>query len=75
MFKTIEDLQKFIIWAKSQKVKSLKIDNIEFELSELSFLPDDQAINLKEAIGDTIADTEPLDTKEEEDLLFWSAQK
>lgn len=76
MFKSLQEVKKFVTWAKEQKIKSFKINDIEFEISELSFLPEtEQANTLKEAIGDTLTDTEQLDPKEEEELLFWSTQK
>lgn len=78
MFDNSEDLKEFIIWARNNKLKHFKNKDIEFELSELSFIEEansKQQDALKEAIGDTLVDTETSDPKEEEDLLFWSADK
>lgn len=77
MFKNLQEVKDFINWAKENKVKSFKINDIAFELSELSFLPDSNQANidLKEAIGDTLTDTEKVDNVEEDELLFWSVQK
>jgi len=38
MLDNLEDVKLFIQWCKSNKVKSFKIDNMQFELSELSFI-------------------------------------
>ena len=38
MLNNIEDIKLFIEWCKDKKVKAFKSENIEFELSELSFL-------------------------------------
>jgi hypothetical protein len=75
MFNNIEDIKKFITWAKENKLKSFKIKDIEVEISELSFIEEEKQDELKEALGDTLVDTETTDPKELEELLFWSAQK
>ena len=38
MLNNIEDIKLFIEWCKNNKVRAFKSDNIEFELSELSFI-------------------------------------
>ena len=38
MLENIEDIKLFIEWCKENKVKSFKFNNIQFELSELSFV-------------------------------------
>lgn len=77
MFKSVKELQEFIIWAKSQKLKSFKNNEIEFELSELGLLPESELEAPKTYgtpnIGD-LPDSEKLDPQEEEDLLMWSAE-
>ena len=49
MLNNIEDIKLFIEWCKEKKVKSFKSDNIQFELSELSFIDntEDYADKLK----------------------------
>ena len=78
MFDNANEIKEFIIWAREHKLKHFKIKDIEFELSELSFVEEVTAKQdeiLKEAIGDTLADTEQINPKEEDDLLFWSSDK
>lgn len=79
MFKDAKELKSFILWAKTQKIKSFKIKDIEVELSELNFLPsvDDEPIReLSNITSDTLLDTEDEKTSEQEDdeLLYWSTQ-
>lgn len=81
MFKTVDELKKFILWAKSNKIKKLRIKDIEVEISELDFLPDTNLTdpsNFKEVTDfekKTMIDTEKLSPDEEEELMFWSTNK
>ena len=82
MIKNISELQELIIWAKSQKLKSLSIGEIKFEFSDLAAL---------ESLPDLAAqDSKPYDlsvppssprlpdgntqANEEEELLFYSTR-
>jgi hypothetical protein len=40
MFKSLEELQQFIIWARHQKVKSFKVGSDEVILSDYAFVED-----------------------------------
>lgn len=79
MLKSVEDIKKFIQWCRDNKVKSFKTKEVEFELSELSFVPqlDESELTEKsvQAAEETLADTakQELD-QEDEDLLFWSTK-
>ena len=79
MLKDLNEIKKFIEWCKKNKVKTFKNGNIEFELSELSFVPqlDDSQMDKKitEAYDETLVDTakQELD-KEDEQMLYWSTQ-
>lgn len=74
MLKNIDEIKKFIEWCKENKVKNFKSDNIEFELSELSFIETQEykEINLED--GKQFSDLSNLDKNETEDLLFWSSK-
>lgn len=74
MFKTSEELKAFIIWAKSQGLKKAKVGDIEFELSELSYV--NEMTDKKEELDSSklLVDTENLDQKEQDELLFWSSR-
>ena len=76
MFKDLSEVKEFILWAKENKVSELKVENIEFKLSPLSFVDEkQQATELKEAIGDTLVDTQEISQKELEELMYWSVNK
>lgn len=82
MFKNVKDLKEFILWAKKQKIKSFQADEIQFELSEIAFAEDlySSTSSKQKEVTDfeqkTWVDSEESsDPKEEEDLLFWSANK
>ena len=40
MLKNVEELKELIVWMKSQKVASIKIDSIEVQLSQYAFIED-----------------------------------
>lgn len=81
MFTNIEDLKKFIIWAKTQKLHSVEVEGVKFEISPYAFI---------DSIGEVpTPQTEPIETptdeellimnenfqnKEDEDLLYHSSQ-
>lgn len=80
MVNTISELKELIIWAKEQSLQSLKIGDVEFKFSEAVAA---QAIIEKygaspqienKASSDTLVDTEAVDAKEEEELLFYSSR-
>jgi len=75
MFKTAEDLKAFIDWARERRIKSVKVGTIQVEFSELAFVPDETYQDLTNGGPSTLADTEPVDTDEENELLFASATR
>ena len=74
MLENIEDIKLFIEWCKEKKVKSFKSDNIQFELSELSFIDntEDYADKLQTSVQESKFEQEQQD-KEDEEMLFWSS--
>ena len=70
----MEDIKLFIEWCKENKVKSFKSDNVQFELSELSFIEnvEDYADKV-----DTQLDKSKFERNqqksEDEEMLFWSS--
>jgi hypothetical protein len=70
----IEDIKLFIEWCKEHKVKSFKSDNIQFELSELSFLDNTEgyADKLQSALDESKFEKEQQ-TQEDDEMLFWSS--
>jgi len=76
MFKTVQELQDFILWAKAEKVKRLKIGDVEVEISDYALVEDLMTIQ-----SQTKSSTEPQkntdpnkNQTEEDDLLMWSAR-
>ena len=73
-------LKNFILWCQKNKVKHFKNNDIEFELSEIAFLPGSEQYkeislkdykNIKDSQIDL--DQESMTKEEEDELLFWSA--
>lgn len=74
MLDTPAKLKRFITWCQENKVKSFKNKELEFELSELAFLPKTEGIkeiNLNDE--KVFADTESMTEEEKNELLFWSS--
>lgn len=79
MITNIDQLKKFILWCKDNKIKNMEVGGIKFEISELDFLPEEPAPlnmenhNLGEYNTETLVDTldKNLDPTNDPDL-FWS---
>lgn len=78
MFKTVKDLQDFIIWAKQEKIAVLKVDNVEIHMSPYAFidgLSSQTPVKTETAKQDVELELDPPLSKEEEDeILFHSAR-
>lgn len=75
MLKNLEDVKLFIEWCKEHKVKSFRIEGVEFELSELAFvenLQDYAEQKIQTAVDESKFEKDQQD-QEDEDLLFWSS--
>lgn len=78
MFKNTDEIKKFILWCKEHKVKCFKLGDLEVELSEISFIPDEELMAPKPPAftnSATLTDTEEVSEKEEEELLYWSTNR
>jgi len=75
MLNNVEDVKLFIEWCKEHKVKSFKIKDLQFELSELSFIEtsEDNADKLVNSLAQSNFEAEQA-KKEDDELLFWSSQ-
>lgn len=78
----MEELKSFILWAKSQRLKSASVDGISFDFSELAFvesLPDEAAAPLPQAdlakppVSPKLPDGN-AQPSEDDELLFWSTR-
>ena len=76
MLNNVEDTKLFIEWCKEHKVKSFKFKDLQFELSELGFLEqeEDYADKLQSELGESNFEAQQA-KKEDDDLLFWSSQR
>lgn len=78
MIKTISELKEFMVWAKSQKIKSVTMADISFEFSELSHidaLPDiSSAKDLAVPPSSTKLPDGNAQLSEDEQDLFWSTR-
>lgn len=75
MLDNVEDIKLFIEWCKEHKVKSFKIKDLQFELSELSFIEasEDYTDKLGSSLSQSNFEAEQA-KKEDDELLFWSSQ-
>ena len=82
MIKNISELQELIIWAKSQKLKSLSVGEIKFEFSDLAALESLPDLTAQESKPKdlSVQPSSPrlpngnAEVNEEEELLFWSTR-
>ncbi|HAT67416.1 MAG TPA: hypothetical protein DCS66_22945 [Flavobacteriaceae bacterium] len=74
MLKNMEDIKLFIEWCKENKVKSFKSDNVQFELSELSFIEnvEDYADKVDTQLDESKFERNQQKSEDEE-MLFWSS--
>ncbi len=77
MFKNIDELKEFLLWAKSERISEVKIDEIHVVFSGLALMdtlpPNSPAsLTLAEAINAASKTPEQL-AKEEDELLYASA--
>ena len=75
MFKSVDEVKNFVLWCKENKLKSFKINDIQFEISELSFLPEENMTEQKPAdMSQTLGDDLNLSDEEFDDILFHSTR-
>lgn len=76
MFKNKQELQDFILWAKAQKIRRMKVGDIEVEISDYAFIEDlTTPISQVPTPSEPQSEDEILRLKnEEEALLLYSAQ-
>lgn len=79
MVKDINELKNLILWAKEQKVKSIKIADIHFELSDLALIEDltsveDAILNedKKTVVQKDLIESNQSSKEEDSEDLFWS---
>lgn len=76
MIKDLSDLKALISWAKKERVKSLELDGVKFELSDLAFIGDfneaDASDKLETAVDESKFENEQQNSQDEDDL-YWSS--
>jgi len=74
MLENLVDVKLFIEWCKNHKVKSFKIEGVQFELSELAFVENIQDYAEKlQTVADESNFEEEQQKKEDDELMFWSS--
>ena len=74
MLNNLEDVKLFIEWCKEHKVKSFKIEGVQFELSELAFVNDIESyVDKLQNTADESKFEKDQREQEDEELLFWSS--
>tara|TARA_R110002020_G_C15907784_1_gene741638 strand:- start:111 stop:341 length:231 start_codon:yes stop_codon:yes gene_type:complete len=74
MLNNLEDVKLFIEWCKEHKVKSFKIEGVQFELSELAFVNDIESyVDKLQSPTDESKFEKDQQEQEDEELLFWSS--
>jgi len=70
MFKTIEDLKAFVLWAKKEQVASFKAGDIEVVISPYALI--EPQSNLQAPA--TGAEAQELKPESEDEALYWSTR-
>jgi O-succinylbenzoate synthase len=73
MFSNIDQIKEFLEWAKSQGIQAVKVADIEVSFSPLAFLPQEDLKEITNAGSATLAETDPNQAAEDEELLFHSS--
>ncbi len=76
MLKNIEDIKLFIEWCREHKVRSFKFEDIQFELSELSFIESTKSYtdDLQSTLDESKFEKEQQE-QEDKEMLFWSSNR
>lgn len=78
MLKTIDELKDLILFARQQKLKSLKIGEIELEISELAHVEQFSGLEMGQSRNTAVTASSgsliPDSIDEDEDLLFHSSR-
>lgn len=80
MIKTVSELQDLIVWAKAQKLKSVEVQGIRFEFSDLAHieglndLASEPARDLSKPASSPRLPDGNAQANEDEELLFYSSR-
>lgn len=74
MIKSVEELKALILWAKEQKLKRLKVGDIEVEVSDISILESVQVEKLvSPPTGSMPQQATQTENEEDDELLYYSS--
>jgi hypothetical protein len=73
MFKNVQEVKEFLLWAQKNNIKRVKLAEVEAEFSTLVPIQDEKLVELVDSITGTSSIEATQDNKEDEELLFWSA--
>ena len=74
MFDTPAKLKNFMIWCKKNKIKAFKNKEIEFELSELSFVETNNFSEIKLEDSKSFSEFDNMSKEEQDELMYWSTK-
>ena len=72
MFKTLDELKAFILWAKKNQLSSVKVGDIQVEISQIGILESSGHIAPTDK-SKPLPNIPKTEEEEDEDLLFWSS--
>lgn len=79
MVKSLEELKELILWAKEQKISSIKIGDIAFEVSTHAFnealIASLQEPTKAEVPTEGLSDADKQQKIEDDEDLYWSTRK
>ena len=81
MLDKLNEIQSFIRWCTANKVKSIKIKDLEFEISDYAFVEQIQSGVESPLSTEDVLDEREMssnveqsqEAQEDEDLLYWSS--
>ena len=71
MINNLSELKEFLLWAKQNKVKSVKLKEVEFEISDLAFITEEESSE-KVDLETLMEQANP--ESEDDEALFWSSR-
>ena len=73
MVKTVEELKELILWAKEQKISSIKIGEVAFEISAYALL-DSTTPYTEQPTTEGLSEPDETQKTEDDNDLYWSTR-
>lgn len=80
MINDLKDLKQFITWCKENKVRAVNLNGVQFEFSEIAFVPEEisefqlEGKPVDFSNTNTWGDVEKMTDAEREELEMWSSR-